>query len=245
MVDRGREHVRRDGQARSRRGPEPRRERPEARRRSSTPSQGLFDYPTGGSDANNVQGAAYWRVRRRTGSCAASSRRARASRRSSSASARGSARRSRIPTSSPSAPSTTSSAGPRSSRPASTSRRRLFYADVEDMIQTVVVEPGPPQITQTQNVGDGEFYGVELGVQHAALGCTRASQRTTRTSSARSPIRCSRTSRSSARPTTRRSSRSSTSRRASSRSRRVSSSRATAGATSRAAATSARATTRC
>ncbi len=40
----------------------------------------------------------------------------------------------------------------------------FFYADVEDMIQTVVVVPTPQQ-TQTQNVGDGEFYGVELGVQ--------------------------------------------------------------------------------
>jgi iron complex outermembrane receptor protein len=32
------------------------------------------------------------------------------------------------------------------------------------MIQTVVVVPNPQQ-TQTQNVGDGEFYGVELGVR--------------------------------------------------------------------------------
>jgi iron complex outermembrane receptor protein len=40
----------------------------------------------------------------------------------------------------------------------------LFYADVEDMIQTIVVSAGPPQLTQTQNVGDGEFYGVEFGV---------------------------------------------------------------------------------
>ena len=41
----------------------------------------------------------------------------------------------------------------------------LFYADVEDMIQTVVVSAGPPQLTQALNVGDGEFYGVELGIQ--------------------------------------------------------------------------------
>jgi len=41
----------------------------------------------------------------------------------------------------------------------------VFYADVSDMIQTVVVDAGPPQMTQTRNVGDGEFYGIELGGQ--------------------------------------------------------------------------------
>ena len=53
----------------------------------------------------------------------------------------------------------------RSSGRARTRRRRVFYADIEDMIQTVVASAGPPQITQTRNVGDGEFYGVEFGVQ--------------------------------------------------------------------------------
>ena len=33
------------------------------------------------------------------------------------------------------------------------------------MIQTVVVSAGPPQLTQALNVGDGEYYGVELGIQ--------------------------------------------------------------------------------
>jgi iron complex outermembrane receptor protein len=37
----------------------------------------------------------------------------------------------------------------------------LFYADVKDVIQTNQVAAG---VTQTQNIGDGEFYGVELGV---------------------------------------------------------------------------------
>ena len=32
------------------------------------------------------------------------------------------------------------------------------------MIQTVVASAGPPQLTQTRNVGDGEFYGVEFGI---------------------------------------------------------------------------------
>lgn len=37
----------------------------------------------------------------------------------------------------------------------------VFYNDVRDMIQTVIVQT-LPQLTQTQNVGDGEFYGLEL-----------------------------------------------------------------------------------
>ena len=37
----------------------------------------------------------------------------------------------------------------------------MFYSDVRDLIQTVVL---PDTTTQTQNVGDGRFYGVELAV---------------------------------------------------------------------------------
>lgn len=37
----------------------------------------------------------------------------------------------------------------------------LFYSDVRDLIQTVVL---PDTTTQTQNVGDGNFYGVELSI---------------------------------------------------------------------------------
>lgn len=40
----------------------------------------------------------------------------------------------------------------------------VFYSDVRDMIQTVVID-GPNQITQTRNVGDGRFYGIEFGGQ--------------------------------------------------------------------------------
>jgi len=39
----------------------------------------------------------------------------------------------------------------------------VFYNDVTDMVQTVIVSAGPPQLTQTQNVGDGEYYGLEIG----------------------------------------------------------------------------------
>jgi len=38
----------------------------------------------------------------------------------------------------------------------------VFFSDVTDMIQTVIVASQPAQLTQTQNVGDGEYYGVEL-----------------------------------------------------------------------------------
>ena len=37
----------------------------------------------------------------------------------------------------------------------------VFFSDVTDMIQTVIIQT-TPQLTQTQNVGDGEYYGVEL-----------------------------------------------------------------------------------
>jgi iron complex outermembrane receptor protein len=37
----------------------------------------------------------------------------------------------------------------------------IFYSDVRDLIQTVVL---PDTSTQTQNVGDGEFYGIEFSV---------------------------------------------------------------------------------
>jgi iron complex outermembrane receptor protein len=37
----------------------------------------------------------------------------------------------------------------------------VFYSDVRDLIQTVVL---PDTTTQTQNVGDGHFYGVEVAV---------------------------------------------------------------------------------
>ena len=36
----------------------------------------------------------------------------------------------------------------------------MFYSDVRDLIQTVVL---PDTTTQTQNVGDGRFYGAEIG----------------------------------------------------------------------------------
>jgi iron complex outermembrane receptor protein len=127
-------------------------------------TDGLFEYPTGGSDATNVQGAAYWRY--------AQGRELRGVISS----------RTRFPTIFERFSTRFGNAVP---NPGLEPERAvnyelgwsgqlndgldltaaLFYADVEDMIQTVdVTQPGGPVLTQTQNVGDGEFYGVELGV---------------------------------------------------------------------------------
>jgi iron complex outermembrane receptor protein len=127
-------------------------------------TDGLFEYPTGGSDATNFQGAAYWRY--------AQGRELRGVISS----------RTRFPTIFERFSTRFGNAVP---NPDLEPERAvnyelgwsaqlndgldvtvaLFYADVEDMIQTVdVTEPGGPVLTQTQNVGDGEFYGVEAGV---------------------------------------------------------------------------------
>jgi iron complex outermembrane receptor protein len=44
----------------------------------------------------------------------------------------------------------------------------VFYSSVRDLIQTVVL---PDTTTQTQNVGDGEFYGFEVAID-APIGST-------------------------------------------------------------------------
>jgi iron complex outermembrane receptor protein len=128
-----------------------------------TPATGLFDYPTGGSAATNVQGAAYWRY--------ATARELRAVVSS----------RTRFPTLSERFSTRFGTAVPNpflepeeavnyeigwSADMSDTLQltTALFYADIDDMIQTVVASAGPPQLTQTRNVGDGEFYGVELGI---------------------------------------------------------------------------------
>ena len=124
---------------------------------------GLFEYPTGGSDANNVQGAAYWAY--------APDRQLRGVISS----------RTRFPTIFERFSTRFGSAIPNPNLEPERAvnyelgwsaqlsdgldlSTALFYADVEDMIQTVVVVPTPQQ-TQTQNVGDGELYGVEVGVR--------------------------------------------------------------------------------
>lgn len=125
-------------------------------------TQGLFNYPTGGSDAVNAQAAVHWQY-------------------DESASLRGSiSSRTRFPTIFERFSTRFGTARP---NPDLATERGInyeiawegnvsertnlsaafFYNDVKDMIQTVVVVPGSAQITQAQNVGDGEYYGVELG----------------------------------------------------------------------------------
>ena len=56
---------------------------------------------------------------------------------------------------------TSSSGGRDDRRPALRLEGTVFYSDVRDLIQTVVLAGNT---TQTQNVGDGRFYGVEFAV---------------------------------------------------------------------------------
>lgn len=127
-------------------------------------NQGLFDYPTGGSDAWNGQVATHWQI-------------APGSRVGASLSSR-----TRFPTTFERFSTRFGTAIP---NPDLGSERgtnlelswdrtfsgdayltmAAFYSDVSDMIQTVIVTAGPPQLTQTRNVGNGKFYGVELGGQ--------------------------------------------------------------------------------
>ncbi|MBB6092147.1 iron complex outermembrane receptor protein [Povalibacter uvarum] len=124
-------------------------------------TQALFGYPTGGSDAVNAQGAVHWRYAdgaRLYGSISSRTRFPTIFERYST----------RFGTAVPN-PDLESergtnyeigweaALGERSSLSAA-----IFYNDVADMIQTVVVSAGPPQLTQAQNVGDGEYYGIEL-----------------------------------------------------------------------------------
>ena len=129
---------------------------------------GLFEYPTGGSDATNAQGAAYWRYAEGPGAARRHFLADSLSRRSSSASARASAPPIPNPDLEPERAVNYELGWSMQPSDGLDLTAALFYADIEDMIQTVVVSAGPPQLTQTQNVGDGEFYGVELGV-HSRL----------------------------------------------------------------------------
>lgn len=126
-------------------------------------ARGVYAYPTGGSDAWNGQVAAFWTPQdgSRFGLSLSS--------------------RTRFPTSFERFSTRFGTALPNPDlsseratqlelswrREFSTDARleaALFYADIADMIQTVIVDPDP-QTTQTRNVGAGESYGVELGGQ--------------------------------------------------------------------------------
>ncbi|HVV95535.1 MAG TPA: TonB-dependent receptor [Rhodanobacteraceae bacterium] len=125
-------------------------------------TQGLFDYPTGSSHAFNGQAAVDWRYAEDATLRADVSSRTRFPTNFERFSTRfGTA----VPNPDLEAERATNyeiawqkdvSAGAHVSA-------AVFYSDVSDMIQTVIVDAGPPQLTQTRNVGDGSYYGVEFG----------------------------------------------------------------------------------
>lgn len=127
-------------------------------------TQGVFDYPIGGSDAWNGQAAVYWQRSEQSRFGASLSSRTRFATTFERFSTRfGTA----VPN-----PDLASERG--TNLELSWQRRvsddvsfnsAVFYSDVSNMIQTVIVDAGPPQMTQTRNVGDGEYYGVEFGGQ--------------------------------------------------------------------------------
>jgi iron complex outermembrane recepter protein len=133
---------------------------------------GLFEYPTGGSDAVNAQGAVHWRY-------------------DGSAELRASvSSRTRFPTLFERFSTRFGTAVPNpdlgperginyeiawqgQAGAATNLTAAVFYNDVKNVIQTVIVTTTPPQLTQTQNIGDGEYYGFELGVDARVLDSLR------------------------------------------------------------------------
>lgn len=122
---------------------------------------GVFNYPTGDSDAVNAQAAVYWRYNDAAQLHASISSRSRFATIFERFSTRfGSA----VPN-----PDLDAERGLNyeigwdsgTTWDATTLSATVFYNDISDMIQTVIVQASP-QLTQTQNVGDGEAYGVEL-----------------------------------------------------------------------------------
>lgn len=121
---------------------------------------GLFAYPTGGSSAVNGQGAVHWRYSETSELHASVSSRTRFPTIFERFSTRfGTA----IPNPDLGTERGTNYEVGWQGRPTADSSlsAAVFYNDVRNLIQTVVVVASPQQ-TQTQNVGDGEFYGVEL-----------------------------------------------------------------------------------
>jgi iron complex outermembrane receptor protein len=121
-------------------------------------TRGLFEYPRGGSDAFNSQGAVIWRYSANHSLHASISDRARFpvifelySTRYGTATPNpdlGPERATNIEVGWKAAPTR-----------ATRFESAIFYSNVRDLIQTVVL---PDTTTQTQNVGTGDFYGIEL-----------------------------------------------------------------------------------
>ncbi len=131
-------------------------------------SDGLFDYPTGGSDAWNGQAAVYWQQDPGSRFGASISSRTRFATSFERFSTRFGTAVPNPDLASERATNLELSWEKRVSDDISFNAA-VFYSEVRDMIQTVVVDAGPPQRTQTRNVGDGEYYGAEFGGQ-ARLG---------------------------------------------------------------------------
>jgi iron complex outermembrane recepter protein len=122
---------------------------------------GVFNYPTGDSDAVNAQAAVYWRYNDTAQLHASISSRSRFATIFERFSTRfGNA----VPN-----PDLDAERGLNyeigwasgTQWEDTTLSATLFYNNLSDMIQTVIVQASP-QLTQTQNVGDGEAYGFEL-----------------------------------------------------------------------------------
>jgi iron complex outermembrane receptor protein len=122
---------------------------------------GLFEYPTGGSNAANAQGAIHWRYAESAKLHASISSRTRFPTLFERFSTRfGNALPN--PSLDPERSTNYELGWEGNPRPDTNLSATVFYNDVQDLIQTVVVTVAPTQITQTQNVGNGEFYGLEL-----------------------------------------------------------------------------------
>lgn len=126
-----------------------------------SPALGVFNYPIGDNDAMNVQAAMYWRYNDAAQLHASISSRTRFATIFERFSTRfGTA----VPN-----PDLDPERGINyeigwesgSQWSNSTLSATAFYNDLADMIQTVIVQPSP-QLTQTQNAGDGEAHGIEL-----------------------------------------------------------------------------------
>jgi iron complex outermembrane receptor protein len=125
-----------------------------------TAARGVFEYPKGGSDAFNWQGAVIWRYSPTAQIHAGVSDRARFpilfelySTRFGTATPN--------PDLGPERATNLEAGWKGRLRSDVRLEATLFYTDVRDLIQTVVLAD---TTTQTQNVGDGRFYGAEFGV---------------------------------------------------------------------------------
>ncbi len=130
-----------------------------------TAASGVFEYPQGGSDAFNWQGAAIWRYSKRAQLHASVSDRARFpvlfelySTRFGTATPN--------PDLGPEHATNTEVGWKATAARATRVEAAVFYSNVRDLIQTVVL---PDATTQTQNVGDGRFYGVEVATDTQAV----------------------------------------------------------------------------